>query len=124
LKSDKDRPSTWKPYREGLCQSCTGACCTMPVEVRSEDLLRLKLINEDELHASKKKIFKRLKVQGYLQSYRESTQLFMLQSKPSGECVFLDSTTRKCSVYAIRPEVCRDFPLVGPRIHWCPYTKT
>jgi uncharacterized protein len=96
----------------------------MPVEVRSEDLLRLKLINEDELHASKKKIFKRLKVQGYLQSYRESTQLFMLQSKPSGECVFLDSTTRKCSVYAIRPEVCRDFPLVGPRIHWCPYTKT
>lgn len=116
---DKDRPSTWKPYREGLCNACNAACCTMPVEVRASDLVRLGLIDEDELRASPKKVFNKLARQGILKSYRAATGLFMLVQKSNDDCVFL-GTDRLCTVYERRPDVCREFPKIGPRPGYCP----
>lgn len=120
---DRDRPSTWVRYREGLCQSCSSACCTMPVEVQAHDLVRLGLASEDEINISKKKVFKKLNKLKVLSSYREGTDLFMLQSTSRGECPFLNSETRLCTVYERRPDVCRKFPRIGPRPGFCPHQK-
>ncbi|PWU15805.1 MAG: zinc/iron-chelating domain-containing protein [Bdellovibrio sp.] len=122
METPKDRPSTWISYRQALCANCLASCCMMPVEVRAEDLVRLKLVTPDEIQRSKKRVFKKLKRERWVSSYREGSELFMLQAKTNGECPFLDSHTRRCSRYEDRPQVCRDFPLrAGPRIGCCPY---
>lgn len=120
---DQDRPSTWVPYREGLCQSCISSCCTMPVEVQASDLVRLGLATEDEVQISKKKVFKKLRKEKIVSSYREGTDLYMLQSTAQGACPFLHPQTRLCTVYERRPEVCRKFPSIGPKPGFCPYRR-
>jgi Fe-S-cluster containining protein len=120
IKTDKDRPSTWVKYRNGLCEGCYGSCCTMPVEVRASDLLRLGIATVDEVEGSKKKLGRRLIKERLVMSYREGTDLYMLAHKPNGDCAFLDSKTRLCTVYEKRPDVCREFPSIGPRPGFCP----
>lgn len=123
MKTDKDKPWTWVKYRDGLCNGCHGSCCTMPVEIKSEDLVRLSLATEDELNASAKKVAKRLIKEGILNSYRDSTGNFMLTQKANDDCYYLDLKTRLCTVYEKRPGVCRDFPAIGPRPGFCPVRK-
>ncbi len=123
MKTDKDRPSTWIRYRDGLCETCHASCCTMPVEVNAQDLIRIGITDEDEVNQSKKKLAKRLIKEKVVLSYREGTDLFMLSAKPNGDCYFLDSKTRLCTVYEKRPDVCRKFPEVGPRPGWCPEAR-
>lgn len=120
MRPDKDRPSTWVKYRNGLCDGCYGTCCTMPVEVHLSDLIRLGLTNEDEAKGSIKKVAKRLIKEKVILSYRSGTELFMLSAKPNGDCYFLDSKSRLCTVYEKRPDVCRKFPEIGPRPGFCP----
>jgi len=119
-KSDIDRPSTWKFYRDGMCDGCWGGCCTMPVEVKIEDLIRIGLANEDEIQSSLKKTVKKLIKNKIISSYRQSTGLFMLTQKSNRDCYFLDSKTRLCTIYDKRPGVCREFPKIGPRPGYCP----
>lgn len=123
MKTDKDRPSTWLKYRDGLCNGCYGSCCTMPVEVDALDLIRLGVASEDEIALSKKKLAKRLIKEKILSSYREGTDLFMLAARPNGDCYYLDTKTRLCTVYEKRPGVCRKFPEIGPRPGYCPVQK-
>lgn len=96
----------------------------MPVEVKLSDLIRLGLVTEDEALGSIKKISKRLQKEGKITSYRHGTDLFMLGMKANRECVFLDTRTRLCTVYESRPEVCRQFPSIGPRPGFCPAGKS
>jgi Fe-S-cluster containining protein len=105
-----------------MCRDCNANCCTMPVEVKAEDLLRLGLIGEDEVRASPKKVFNRLAKQGILKSFRASTGLFMLVQKSNDDCIFL-GPDRLCTVYDKRPGVCREFPSIGPRPGFCPKNK-
>ncbi len=121
--TDKDKPWTWVPYKDGLCNNCYGSCCTMPVEVTSEDLVRLELASQDEIDQSTKKVAKRLMKEGVLSSYRDGTGLFMMTQRPNGDCYFLDLKTRLCKVYAKRPGVCRQFPSIGPKPGSCPYKQ-
>jgi uncharacterized protein len=123
MQTNKDLPSTWIRYRDGLCSGCIGACCTMPVEVRAEDLIRLGLTDIDEVNGSKKKLAKRLIKEKWVASYREGTDLFMLAQRPNDDCIFLDLKTRLCTVYEKRPEVYRRFPEIGPRPGYCPAKK-
>jgi uncharacterized protein len=124
MKTDKDRPSTWIKYDVQNCQKCTGACCTMPVEVKASDLVRLQIITQDEIDQSIKKAAKKLKKEGYITSYREGSEFFMLTQKANQDCYFLDTKTRLCTVYEKRPDTCRDFPeVVGPKVKFCPYQK-
>lgn len=120
MRTDKDRPSTWVAYRNGLCAGCNANCCTMPVEVQLSDLQGLGLVTEDEAQGSRNKMLKRLKREGIVSTYREGTGLFQLQSRPNGDCQFLHPTTRLCQVYDRRPGVCREFPKIGPRPGFCP----
>lgn len=122
MKTDKDKPWTWIRYKSGMCTGCAGSCCTMPVEVHASDLIRLGFTDQDEVDRSKRKLAKRLIREGVLQSYREGTDLFMLASRPNGDCRLLHPETRLCTVYEKRPEVCRTFPEVGPRPGFCPRT--
>jgi Fe-S-cluster containining protein len=119
-KSDIDRPSTWKLHREEMCKGCWAGCCTMPVEVKLSDLIRLGLTDEDEAQSSLKKLAKRLMKEGKISSYRQGTDLFMLTQKANRDCLFLDEKTRLCTVYERRPDVCREFPKIGPRPGYCP----
>ena len=121
--TDKDRPSTWVPYRESLCKGCRADCCAMLLEVTTEDLVRLEVCSEDEAQGSQKKLFKRLRKEKIALSFRDGTGLFMLQSKSNGDCQFLNSQTRLCTVYDKRPGVCRKFPSIGPRPAFCPANR-
>lgn len=95
----------------------------MPVEVNAQDLVRLGVASEDEVISSKKKLGKRLIKEKIVMSYREGTDLYMLAHKPNGDCVFLHPLTRLCTKYAIRPDVCRSFPSIGPRPGFCPNSR-
>lgn len=118
---DKDKPHTWVRYKKSLCRDCYGTCCTMPVEVFFDDLVRLGVATDDDQFITRGKLVNRLKKEGLIQSYRESTGKFMLSQKPNGDCWFLDSQSRLCTVYARRPKVCREFPTtMGNRPGFCP----
>ncbi|MEK2689951.1 YkgJ family cysteine cluster protein [Bdellovibrio sp. GT3] len=120
MKTDKDRPSTWKSYKQGMCSGCHGHCCTMPVEVKLADLIRLGVTDEDEAASGVKKLSKRLIKEKIVISYRSGTEFFMLASRPNGDCHFLHPITRLCTVYDKRPDTCREFPSIGPRPGFCP----
>lgn len=102
-----------------MCEGCWAACCTLPVEVSAFDLIRLQLISEDEAAASLKKVAKRLMKEGFVKSFHPSRQLFILEQRYGRDCVFLGKD-RRCTEYENRPEVCRQFPKIGPRPGYCP----
>jgi hypothetical protein len=93
----------------------------MPVEIKASDLIRLEIATQDEVDNSVKKLAKKLKKEGYISSYRDGTEYFMITQKPNDDCYFLDSKTRLCSVYEKRPDTCRQFPSqMGTRKGFCP----
>jgi len=119
---DVDRPETWTRYRKGLCDTCAANCCTMPVEVRLADLVRLGLVDPFEAeHEEPKQIAKRLTKAGLLDHFNFKNEIYTLARRANGDCRFLDATTRRCTVYEQRPDTCRKHPQVGPRPGHCPY---
>lgn len=119
MKPDPQRPSSWIQYKKGLCEGCWGGCCTLPVEASAYDLIRLGVITEDEAASSLKKVARRLMKEGIVRSYHPNAGLFVLEQKYGRDCIFLGED-RLCTVYDKRPEVCRQFPKIGPRPGWCP----
>lgn len=85
--------------------------------------MRLEVLTIDEAATSLKKAFRRLHKEGIVRSYHASTGLFILEQRNGRDCIFLHPTTRLCTVYEKRPEVCRRFPKIGPRPGYCPETK-
>ena len=119
---DVDRPATWTKYRNGLCDDCAANCCTMPVEVKLPDLVRLGLVDDFEAqHESAKQIAKRLTKAGLVEHFNFKNSIFTLARRASGDCHYLDAVTRRCTVYEKRPNTCRLHPQVGPRPGHCPY---
>lgn len=119
---DPQRPSTWQKYRNGLCEGCWAGCCTLPLEVSAYDLIRLGLTSEEEAGESLKRLATRLKKSKMVRSFNPSTGIFIMEQKYGRDCIFLDER-RRCSVYEMRPEVCRKFPKIGPRPGFCPAEK-
>jgi Fe-S-cluster containining protein len=105
-----------------MCDGCWSGCCTLPVEVSAADLIRLELITEEEAAISLKEVGKKLSKQGILQDYKLKEQLFILEQRYGRDCIFL-SEDRLCTVYEKRPEVCRQFPKIGPKPGFCPQSK-
>ena len=119
---DVDRPETWTKYRSGLCDDCAANCCTMPVEVKLPDLVRLGLVDDFEAeHEPAKQIAKRLTKTGLVEHFNFKNSIFTLARRASGDCHYLDAVTRRCTVYEKRPNTCRLHPQVGPRPGHCPY---
>ncbi len=117
---DPQKPSTWKAYKNGMCDGCAAGCCTLPLEASAYDLMRLGLLTEDEAASSLKKAAKRLMKEGLIQSFRATTGVFIIQQRGGRDCIFLGEKDRLCTVYEKRPEVCRQFPKIGPRPGYCP----
>jgi Fe-S-cluster containining protein len=119
---DVDRPDTWTKYRSGLCDGCAANCCTMPVEVKLPDLVRLGLVDPFEAqNEPAKQIAKRLTKSGLIEHFNFKNSIYTLARRASGDCLYLDAVTRRCTVYEKRPNTCRLHPQVGPRPGHCPY---
>jgi Fe-S-cluster containining protein len=119
---DVDRTETWTRYRAGLCDRCEANCCTMPVEVKLPDLVRLTLVDPFEAeHEEPKQIAKRLSKAGVIEHFNFKHGIFTLRRRADGDCQYLDARTRRCTVYELRPNTCRKHPQVGPRPGFCPY---
>ena len=117
-----DDCATWTRYRNGLCNSCAANCCTMPVEVKLPDLVRLELVDPFEAeHDEPKQIAKRLQKMGAIEHFNFKNSIFTLSRRANGDCANLDAQTRRCTVYEKRPNTCRLHPQVGPRPGYCPY---
>ena len=119
---DVDRCETWTRYKNGLCDSCAANCCTMPVEVKMADLVRLGMVDPFEAELDDpKQIAKRLTKAGLIEHFNFKNSIFSLARRASGDCYLLDAKTRRCTVYDKRPTICRLHPQVGPRPNHCPY---
>ena len=117
-----DNCGTWTRYRNGLCNTCAANCCTMPVEVKLPDLVRLELVDPFEAeHEEPKAIAKRLLKAGLIEHFNFKNSIFTLARRANGDCANLDAQTRRCTVYDKRPNTCRLHPQVGPRPGYCPY---
>ncbi|MCD6527062.1 MAG: YkgJ family cysteine cluster protein [Desulfuromonas sp.] len=119
--SDIDETSTWAKYSAKLCQSCHATCCTLPVEVRLSDLVRLGVISEFEAQEPAKKLAKQLKKQGIIDHFNFKNEIFTLSRMANDDCLYLDTKSRRCTIYDQRPDTCRNHPHIGPRPSYCPY---
>jgi Fe-S-cluster containining protein len=121
---DVDRVETWTRYRNGLCDSCVANCCTMPVEIKLPDLVRMQLVDPFEAeHEDVKQIAKRLIKAGVVLRFNGKFGIFTLARRANGDCTFLDANTRRCTIYELRPNTCRKHPQVGPKPNYCPYGR-
>ncbi|QNN56864.1 YkgJ family cysteine cluster protein [Diaphorobacter ruginosibacter] len=119
---DVDRVETWQRYRAGMCDTCAANCCTMPLEVRLPDLVRLGIVDAFEVeNIEPKLIAKRLLKMGVIDHFNHKNTIFTMGRRASGDCNFLDEKTRRCTVYEQRPETCRLHPKKGPKPGYCAY---
>jgi len=119
--ADVDRLETWVKYRPSLCAGCAATCCSLPVEVRISDLVRLRLIDAFAAEEPPKQLAKQLQKAGLIDHFSFARGIFTLAQRSNGDCIFLDAQTRRCSVYENRPDTCRNHPTIGPRPGYCAY---
>ena len=92
-------------YKDGLRSKCTGCgdCCTGApgfVWVNNEEIAAIAAeIGMHDVAAFEDQYVRKIGV-------RKS----LIESEENYDCVFLDGTTRKCTVYNARPRQCRTWP--------------
>ena len=121
--ADIDNTETWAQYSKRLCDHCGASCCSLPVEVQASDLIRMELMDEFELEEDLKHIARRLMKQHLVEHFHSKTKTFTLARMASGDCLFLDSQSRRCAIYFQRPNTCRNHPQVGPRAGYCAFKR-
>ena len=120
---DINNTDTWTRYRAGLCDSCVANCCRMPVEATLDDLVRIEVLDAFELQEPLKRIARKLKQANVIEHYNPSRAIFTLARRPNLDCTFLDPVSRRCTIYAKRPQICRGHPQVGPKPGYCAYAE-
>lgn len=116
-----DDLSTWVKYKKGLCQSCRGVCCSLPVEVSFSDLVRMGVVDEFEADEPAKKLAKRLMKEGIVGHFNHKNEIYTLARYANDDCIYLQQKTRLCTIYQQRPETCRNHPQIGPKPNHCAY---
>lgn len=119
--ADPDNTATWARYSARLCRHCAACCCALPVEVKGPDLVRIGLIEEFDLQDDPKYIARRLMKVRLVDHFHARTATFTLARRASGDCIFLDDESRRCTIYDRRPDTCRNHPHIGPRPGYCPF---
>ena len=119
--ADIDRLDTWARYNKDMCYSCHSTCCTLPVEVRLSDLIRIGVVDAFEKDEPAKNIAKRLQQEGIVERFNQKSGIFTLTRLSNNDCLYLDRKTRLCTIYDLRPDTCRNHPRVGPRPGYCAY---
>lgn len=120
-KADIDKTTTWVRYNKKMCAHCDAACCSLPVEVQASDLIRMELMDEFELADDLKHVARRLIKAHLVERYHSKTKTFTLARMANGDCLFLDSRLRRCTIYQTRPDTCRNHPRIGPRSGYCAF---
>ena len=120
---DIERTETWVPWRKKLCDNCQSLCCSLPVEVRNSDLLRMGLIDAFEQDDPPKAIAKRLMKAGIVAHVNIKEAVYTLVQHSSGDCMYLNRESRRCTIYDKRPDTCRKHPEVGPRPGFCAHVS-
>jgi len=111
----------WTKFQPSLCKTCFATCChDMPLEVSLPDLIRLGLVKKEEAIQDLGTVATRLKRQKIIQKFHPKKMVFVIAQKKNKDCIFLDEN-RRCTVYLKRPEICRQFPKIGPKPGFCPY---
>lgn len=96
--------SSEKPwYADGLKFSCSGCgdCCTGApgyVWVNKQEIADLAALIEMEVEEFEETYTRKIGIRRSLVEYS------------NGDCVFFDSNSRKCNVYAARPRQCKTWP--------------
>jgi Fe-S-cluster containining protein len=89
------------------CSRCPGYCCSYPrIEVKDADLRRLARHFELAPEVAEKRFTRRYEADGVSErilKHRKDTVYGSI-------CRFFDTTERRCTVYAARPAVCRQYP--------------
>jgi Fe-S-cluster containining protein len=91
------------------------------VEVRVDDLVRMGLIDAFEAEEPPKVLAKKLLKSGVIDHFNGKKALFTLARRANDDCRYLDERSRRCTIYARRPQTCRNHPAIGPRPGYCPY---
>jgi len=115
------RLDTWAKYYKGLCRDCMATCCTLPVEVRIKDLIRIGVVDEFEAGEPPKNVAKRLMKEGIVERFNQKSGIFTLTRLANNDCLYLDRKSRLCTIYDKRPDTCRNHPQIGPRPGYCAY---
>ena len=119
--ADLERPGTWIKFRNSLCDACRASCCTMPAEVRIADLVRMEVVDSFEAEEPLRFIAKRLLKAGLIDHFNHKSERFTLARRANGDCIYLDGTTRRCTIYEKRSDTCRNHPRIGPRPGYCAF---
>lgn len=89
------------------CSKCPGYCCSYPrIEVKDKDLKRLAKHFGLPVEEAERKFTRRYKDD-------ESDERILRHHKDEiygTICRFFDRTERRCTIYAARPDVCRQYP--------------
>jgi Fe-S-cluster containining protein len=94
-----------------FCSGCPAQCCMMsdPIAVTWPDVQRL----AKGLKTNNKKIVKE-----YLEPHTLSNvphlQYKIKRTKP---CQWLNERTKRCTIYELRPQICRSYPIIPNREH-------
>ncbi|MDX1583996.1 MAG: YkgJ family cysteine cluster protein [Thermoanaerobaculia bacterium] len=86
------------------CSQCPAYCCSYDrIEVTDRDLKRL----AEHFGVSEKKAEKK-----YTKFWEEDERVLRHRNDEiyGSVCRFLDDETRRCTIYAARPAVCREYP--------------
>eukprot|EP01034_Spumella_vulgaris_P040676 gene40676-50328_t len=88
--AELDRLETWQKYSSHMCGGCTSNCCTLPVEVKIKDLIRIGIVDEFERGDPPKNIAKRLQKEGIVERFNSKSEIFTLQRMSNNDCLYLD----------------------------------
>jgi hypothetical protein len=118
-----DNTATWAKYSAKLCRHCTAGCCRLPVEIKVADLVRLGQLDEFCRHEEPRLLARQLAKRGIVEHFHARSATYTLSRRADGSCLFLDPQDQSCTVYANRPDTCRNHPLIGPRPGYCPFQQ-
>jgi hypothetical protein len=91
-----ERTETWTRYRKGPCEGCWARCCTMPGEVRLDDLPRLGLVEGFDADQEQPRVIaRRLENAGVVARHTAKDGIFALAQRAGGDCLYLHPQTRR-----------------------------
>lgn len=82
------------PIDKSFCGQCGSECCDSSTPFTKEDLANIKKTNRKLLRG--------------VELIPSGNSAFTLRKRSNEQCVFLDENKR-CKIYDIRPQICRDF---------------
>jgi Fe-S-cluster containining protein len=113
-----DRLDTWAKYSAPMCGSCISSCCTLPVEVKIKDLIRIGVVDEFERGDRRRTSPSACRRKASSSASTRSRDLHPAAHEQQ-RCLYLDRKSRLCTIYDKRPDTCRNHPKIGPRPGYC-----